>query len=179
VYYANREQAEDFVKDRMDESSDDLLVYCAMCKDLFVSGGKRTYHILDLIFAQDLENIALKKMPNLSQRHENRMQLKSKLLKELWREQTGMESEKSNGLNLIIPDEVWEMMEQRYILKEDIAKVVAHAQATGERFFNPKDSNYLARLRLDNITYWVKYQEHEEGILINSVYGHRMEVVEE
>ena len=179
VYYANKEQAEDFVKDRMQESSEDLLVYCAMCKDLFVDGGKRTYHILDLIFGEDMEGLALKKMPNLSERHENRAKLKNTLLRELWHEGPEADFIKKQDLNLIIPPQVWKLMEERYILLEDVEKVIAHAHTTGEGFFNPKDLNYLARLRLDNVTYWVRYEEKEDGLLVNNVYSHRMEVVEE
>ncbi len=179
VYYANREQAEDFVKDRTGESTEDMLVYCAMCKDLFVDGGKRTFHILDLIFGENLEKIALKKMPNLSERHKNRAGLKRRLLKELWGEETGMESTKISGTDLIILPEVWKLMEERYILEEDIQKVITHAKSTGERFYHSKDATYLARLKIENVTYWVKYEEKPDGILVSSVYSHRMEIVEE
>lgn len=179
VYYANREQAEDFVKDRRSECPEDMLVYCAMCKDLFVDGGKRTYHILDLIFGEDMDKIALKKMPNLSERHHNRVQLKKKLLKELWGEEPAMDQEKSSGLKLLIPQEVWKLMEERYILEEDIKEVIAHAQSTGARFSNPNDAACLARLKMNHVTYWVKYAEKTEGILVSSVYSHRMEIVEE
>ncbi|MFZ5969229.1 MAG: pyridine nucleotide-disulfide oxidoreductase/dicluster-binding protein [Bacillota bacterium] len=179
VYYANREQAKEFVKDRANESTEDILVYCAMCKDLFVEGGKRTYHILDLIYGVDMEGLALKKMPTLSERHENRTRLKHNLLKEIWGETRDMDLIRSNDFNIIIPEDVMAVMEERYILVEDIERVIDNAQKNKERFFNPENSNYLARLRLDNVTYWVRYEEKEEGVFINSVYSHRMEVVEE
>jgi hypothetical protein len=60
-----------------------------MCKDLFTDRGKRTFHILDLIFAQDPESYALKKKPSLSDRRANRASLKRKLLRELWNEDGG------------------------------------------------------------------------------------------
>jgi hypothetical protein len=179
VYYANREQSESFVKDRVKESNKDLLVYCAMCKDLFISEGKRTYHILDLIFGDDNDSTALRKMPTLSERHRNRAGLKIKLLKEIWGEEPDMNSEKSYDFNLIIPENVKQLMEDRYILIEDIEKVIENAQTKKERFYNPVNSSYLARLRLDNVTYWVRYEVKNEEILINSVYSHRMEIVEE
>ena len=179
VFYANREQQKEFVKDRINECGDDLLVYCAMCKDLFVDEGKRTYHILDLIFAEDMEKTALKKMPNLSQRHSNRAQLKNKLLKELWREEPEVDIVERNELKLIIPAEIWKAMEEKFILFEDIEKVVEHSRETGQRFFNSEDSSYLARMRIANVTYWVRYKEQQEGIVVTSVYSHRMEVVEE
>lgn len=177
VYFANREQAEDFVKDRIGESEDDLLVYCAMCKDLFVEGGKRTYHILDLIFGEDLEAAARKRMPNLSQRQENRERLKRSLLRALWNEEA--ESEPVSMDNLVIPDEIWRTMEKRYILRENVEQVIRHAQETGERFFNPADSSFLASLRIENVTYWVRYREKDGTVSVEAVYSHRMEVVKE
>ena len=177
VYFANREQAKDFVKDRVNESDEDLLVYCAMCKDLFVEGGKRTYHILDLIFGEDLDEAALKKMPNLSQRHANRAQLKKKLLKEFWDEDS--KAQLFQMKNLVIPDEVWRIMDERYILREDIEKVIKHAQESGERFLNPKDGSYLTNQRIADVTYWVQYKEKDGTINVETVYSHRMDVKRE
>ena len=179
VYFANREQGKDFVKDRINESDKDFLVYCAMCKDLFVEGGKRTYHILDLVFGDNLDEIAHKKMPNLSQRHANRAGLKSKLLKELWGEEPETDLTERNKLNLVIPQEIWETMEERFVLFEDIEKVIENSRISGNRFFNPEDLSYLANSRIKNVTYWVRYAEKEDGIHIISVYSHRMEVGKE
>ncbi|TEB08084.1 Glutamate synthase (NADPH) small chain [Pelotomaculum schinkii] len=177
VYFANREQTNDFVIDRINESNEDFLVYCAICKDLFVEGGKSTYHILDLIFGENLDEIAHKKMPNLSQRHANRAQLKKKLLRELWNEES--EAELTKMEDLIIPSEVWRIMDERYILLEDIEKVIKHAQESGERFFNPEDSSFLANQRIGNVTYWVRYIEKDGAIQVVTVYSHRMEVKKE
>jgi Fe-S oxidoreductase len=179
VYYANREQANEFVTDRMNESTEDMLVYCAMCKDLFVDGGKSTYHILDLIFGEDMDAISHKKMPTLSERHQNRAQLKSKLLKELWGEESDMDPIMTSDIQLIIPDDVKQKMEDRYILMEDIQKVIENAEQKKERFFDPEKSQYLANLRIANVTYWVRYEQKDNRILVNSVYSHRMEIVEE
>ncbi|BAL01563.1 hypothetical protein OBV_43640 [Oscillibacter valericigenes Sjm18-20] len=179
VYYANREQAEAFIKDRIGESGNDLLVYCAMCKDLFVSGGKRTYHILDLIFAEDREQAGSRRMPNLSQRQKNRAELKRRLLRELWGEELDAERKDENSLGLVIPPEVRESMEKRYILLEDVEQVISHAQKTGERFFNPESACYSASLRIGDVTYWVRYREGDGDIQVAGVYSHRMEIVRE
>ena len=179
VYFANREQSADFVKHRIEESDNDLLVYCAMCKDLLAEGGKRTFHILDLIFAEDMERAALRKMPTLSERHGNRAQVKIGLLREIWGEEPDMDYEKQRDFKLIIPESVRQQMEDRYILSEDMAEVIDSSRKSGERFFNPQENSCLARLRLDNVTYWVKYEEKDEKILVKSVYSHRMEIVEE
>ncbi|MEA4942737.1 MAG: FAD-dependent oxidoreductase [Oscillibacter sp.] len=179
VYYANREQAENFIKDRIGESGEDLLVYCAMCKDLFVGGRKRTYHILDLLFAEDLERAGSRKMPNLSQRQQNRAELKRRLLRKLWGEELDVEQKHENLPGLVIPPEVWESMEKRYILLEEVKQVISHAQKTGERFFNPESACYSASLRIGEVTYWVRYREEDGSIQVVSVYSHRMEIAEE
>ncbi|MEA4926535.1 MAG: hypothetical protein VB084_14685 [Syntrophomonadaceae bacterium] len=84
-----------------------------------------------------------------------------------------------NRFNLIIAPEIWGDLEKRGILWEDVEKVVAHSQTTGQRFFNPEDSSYLANLRLDNVTCWVRYKEREDGVQIITVYSHRMAIVKE
>lgn len=178
VYNANPEQADDFVKDRIAESDQDVLVYCAMCKDALVKGCKRTYHILDIIYGNEVNQETPQKMPTLSERQNNRKHLKYKLLKEIWNEE---ESDMSPSYNftLHIPDEIVALMEKRFILLGDVEKVVEHSLTHKERFFNPQTSDYLARLRVQNVTFWVKYEEQGSDITVKDVYSHRMEVVED
>jgi glutamate synthase (NADPH/NADH) small chain len=176
VYFANREQSEDFINDRINESPEDLLVYCTMCKDLFISHNKRTFHMLDLLFSDNLEEASMRKMPSLSDRQHNRMMVKKDLLKNIWGEDVEMDNDEK--LNITLTQEVKEKMEELYILLSDINKAVMNSIETKERFFNPKDSSYLTRLRIENVTYWVKYEIIDEKITVLNVYSHRMEVVE-
>ncbi len=178
VYFANRQQAEAFVEERVREGSGDMLVYCAMCKDLFVSGGKKTYHILDLLYGNATKETGLRRMPTLSERQYNRAMVKKRLLKEIWGEEA-MTAEEEFGYNLIISEDIKHVMAERYILLEDIQRVIDNAQRNKERFYNVENSSYLTRLRMDNVTFWVQYEEMESNINILSVYSHRMEVVEE
>jgi hypothetical protein len=172
VFYANRDQEKLFAADIINESPNDLLVYCAMCKDLFIDQGKRTFHILDLLFADDPENYAEKPMPSLSKRRENRANLKRNLLRDIWQEDAEAPPE---SLNLIIPPDIRALMEERYILLEDITDVLEHSRHTGDYFLNPADGSSLASLRKKNVTYWVQWRE-DENINILKVYSHRMDV---
>lgn len=177
VYYANRDQADAFVSERTGESPNDLLVYCTMCKDLFVSGGKRTYHLLDLLYPKENVELATRKMPTFSERQQNRSRVKQILLKEIWREEA-MEAETTDTYRLIIPEDVQKKLEDRYILIEDIQAVLKNAETKNERFCNPETGDFLAKLRRQNVTYWVKYAKEGEAFVIKSVYSHRMEIVE-
>ncbi|MBV7274043.1 NAD(P)-binding protein [Clostridium sp. PL3] len=177
VYFANREHSKDFIKDRIQESKDDYLVYCSMCKDLFISEGKRTFHILDLMYGESLEEASLRKAPTLSKRHENRTRVKINLLKNFWNEES--ENLKIDyDLKINISDNVQNQMEDRLILLGDIEKALFNAKTNKERFFNPQSSHYLTRMRIDNVTYWVEYEDKDDELLVHSVYTHRMEVVE-
>ncbi|GLB31406.1 hypothetical protein LAD12857_33290 [Lacrimispora amygdalina] len=177
VSNANKEQAEAFVSDRISESSQDLLVYCAMCKDSLMRGNKRVYHILDIIYGNEIDDDTPQTILTLSDRHNNRRKLKTDLLKEIWKEEQDMET--GCDFKLIIPDDVMAVMDQRFILTDDVWKVVDHSRKNNERFFQPDTCNYLARLRLENVTYWVQYEEKENEIFVKQVYSHRMEILEE
>ena len=178
VSNANPEQASDFVTDRISESEQDVLVYCAMCKDMLVKGNKRAYHILDIIYGNEVDQNTPQKMPTLSERQNNRKRLKQQLLKEIWNEEEESDMSETYDFTLHISDEITALMEKRFILLSDVEKVVEHSLTCKERFFNPETADYLARLRVQNVTFWVKYEEEGSDITVKDVYSHRMEVVE-
>jgi hypothetical protein len=111
-------------------------------------------------------------MPGMSERRENRANLKRKLLRELWNEDSN--TVPTGESRLRIPQAVLDAMEERLILLEDIEDVLEHACLSGQRFFNPEDMTYLASIRKKNVTYWVQWAEKEDGAHIISAYSHRM-----
>ncbi len=76
---------------------------------------------------------------------------------------------------LLISDEVERLMEDRGILREDVQKVIDHAERTAEKFVNPSLGRSLASFRPDRVTYWVEYSLSGKEFLVHSVYSHRME----
>ncbi len=50
MWLANRDLAKKVVERRVTESPLDYVTYCAMCRDFFAAQGKRTLHVLDLIY---------------------------------------------------------------------------------------------------------------------------------
>lgn len=178
VAYAHPEQACDFAHARNEESAEhDILVYCAMCKDMIVKDNKRAFHILDLIYGNEITQSEPHRMPTLSERQNNRKRLKRDLLKNIWKEDQ-VEPMQTNDFTLEIPKDVIAKMEKRFILQSDVEKVVAHSRTSQERFFNPKTSEYLARLRIQNVTFWVQYEEKDVTVIVKDAYSHRMEIIE-
>ncbi|MDR3586223.1 MAG: heterodisulfide reductase-related iron-sulfur binding cluster [Desulfosporosinus sp.] len=177
--FANPELAGKIVEERIGESPTDYVAYCAMCRDNFASKGKRTFHLLDLIFGTDLDKAAIRPSVGLSYRHENRAKLKRKLLHSLWKETPQEQEGAYRTINLQLNEKILEIMEERRILIEDIQQVIELAERTGRKFINPDNGHSLAHFRPVKVTYWVEYQAQEQSFVVLNVYSHRMEIVEE
>lgn len=176
MLFANRDLARDTVKRRIDESSADYVAYCAMCRDNFAAGGKKTYHLLDFIYGEADAASPLTRGPGYSQRRENRARLKSKMLKNVWGDNVAKPENSYEAIKLVIPGKVSEIMDERLILKEDIQKVIEHAEKTGNKLLNRSSGHILACYKPVSVTYWVEYTRREDGFVIHNVYSHRMEV---
>ncbi len=173
MIFADREVARKVAARRTGESAADYLTYCAMCRDNFVRQGKRTFYLLDLLFAADAGITGLETI-DYSQRRENRSRLKRELLRDLWGENM---AEPQAGIKVIIPDDIRQLMEERMILAADVATVVAHAESTGDKLQDTAGGHYLASHRPASVTYWVEYSPAGDGFLIHNAYSHRIEIL--
>jgi len=174
MLFANRKLADDVIKRRINESPADYVAYCAMCRDNFAARGKKTYHLLDLIYGQADDAAPAKKGPGYSQRRENRARLKNKMLKEVWGDKVAKQKRSYETIKLIIPEEVNEVIEERLILLEDIQKVIEHAERTGNKILNRNNGHIMACHKPVSVTYWVEYTPREDGFTIHNAYSHRM-----
>lgn len=175
VYFANKEFSKEVTENRVKDSENDYLAYCAMCRDLFVLRGKRTYHILDLIYGKSEDEISDMKVPTLSERRANRFKLKKNMLENLWGEVMTIEDEYEE-LKIIINEDLRNKMEDELILEGDIKKVIGYAEKTKNSFFNPESGHILAWRRLVNVTFWVEYKKVDDTFEIINAYSHRMSV---
>lgn len=79
-------------------------------------------------------------------------------------------------IRLHIPEEVARLMADRVILREDVQKVIHHAEATGEKFINPSTGRSLASWRPVRVNYWVEYSKVDNEYHVHCAYSHRMEM---
>ena len=105
----------------------------------------------------------------------NRVALKKRLLEEIWKEESEMESYE-NEYPLIMEDEVREKVNKQKILEEDICAVIDNAQTTGRRTFDPNTGHYKAYKEIGHITCWVEYTPLEQGYEVHNLYTHRMKI---
>ncbi|NMB89369.1 MAG: FAD-dependent oxidoreductase [Chloroflexi bacterium] len=178
MWLANPDLAQAVIEQRIAANDADYLTYCAMCRDFFSAHGKRSLHLLDLLFESDAEGRALRRGPGYSQRHENRARLKQRLLKQVWDENMA-EKEQYENIHLIISEDVRQRLEDRLILVEDLQQVIEYAERTGRKFRQPKTGRILAHHRPTRVTYWVEYEPSGEAFVIHNAYSHRMEIGED
>ena len=146
--------AEYVARQRAELSDAPYIVYCSNCRDIFCDRGKKAVHILDVLFAIDPEGT--RPQPDLTQRRRNRVELKKRLLEEIWKEEPEMKSYESE-FTLIMQDEVREKVNKQHILEEDICAVISNAEATGRRALDPSIGHYKAYMEIGHITCWVEY----------------------
>lgn len=171
--YVNKEVAHKVINRRIKESESDYLAYCAMCRDNFAGQGKRAYHLLDLIFAGEQDTPAGSAGPGYSERQENRARLKTSLLREVWGEAV---NEIQAAVNIVIPDTVRRIMEERMILVEDVTQVITQAENTGNKLHHAAKDCYIAYFQPANVTYWVEYQPRADGFIVRNAYCHRINI---
>jgi hypothetical protein len=175
AWLAHPELVQDILKRRASEDEADYLTYCVMCRDLLAGQGKPTLHLLDLIYGENLEKLALRKGPDYSQRHENRLRAKEKMIKLITgRDQSMTESYESYPL--LLTPEMRTILEERLILVEDVQKVIEHAETTSESFKNQQTGHTLAFFKPHLITYWVEYTHEADAWRVHDAYSHRMEL---
>jgi len=176
MFFANPELASSVIARRIAQSPADYVAYCAMCRDYLAHRGKRTLHLLDLIFGVAVDEAAQRKGPGYSQRHENRARLKRDMLGRVWGQTAAGEAE---TMELTISDELRDTLEQRQILVEDIRQVIEYAEQSGNKLVNRETGHFLTHHKPAAVTYWVEYTPASEGeFIIHNAYSHRMEIVE-
>jgi Fe-S oxidoreductase len=175
---ANPELARTVTTTRSRRSDNDYLAYCAMCRDNLAAVGKRTWHLLDLLFPDPgVADPAARPRPGWSRRRENRMRLKADLCRELWPAEPLADKDADPPILLHMAPDVEALLESRRILEDDIRKVIAHAEEGGPRFRHPESGHFLAAFRPYQATFWVVYTPEGDGFRIHNAYAHRMEVL--
>lgn len=173
---ANPELAEKILKRRATENHRDYLTYCAMCRDQLSRVEKRAFYLLDLFYPQSKEP-ALRKHPGWSERRENRERLKERFLKAIWKEEISGGDEEFRTIVLLMSPQIEDLLEKRRILREDVQKVIEHAEKSGRKFYNENTGRFLASFKPFNATFWVEYSTDKNGYIIHNAYAHRMEAV--
>lgn len=169
---ASPEFADYVVKQRSSLSENPYITYCINCRDIFLGDGKPAIHILQLLF--EIEP-GVVRLPDVTERRNNRVELKEKLLKEFWGKAMTEKPEQCK-YQLIIAPQIKEKMNKLRILEEDICDVLAFSEASKRRTYNLQKDTYTGYRELGYITVWLEYKLVGKKIQIINVYTHRMKI---
>lgn len=177
VTNSNPQLAAKFAKDRAAESDLDYVASCVMCRDNLVKNGKRVWHLLDLLFPEDdAETAVTRPMPDISARRDNRFNLKTELLKDLWHMQTPA-APFWHDITVELAPDLKTVLDQRRILIEDLQQILAIADKEQLGFINEENGHVVASLKIGNVTFWIEYMTLAENkFAVFNAYTHRMEI---
>ena len=168
--YANPEVAEEITRKALERSDAPYISYCMACRDRFARQGHESRHLLELVYGTDAGS-----PPDISEKRRNRLSLKRELLWELWHEET---AEMKLDYQLDYTDEARQLMDGRMILTDDIIQVMNDYRETGEAILESETGLAVARKRVGNATFWVKFTENgPDHYTVHRAYSHRMNVV--
>ena len=168
--YANPEVAAEITQKALERSDEPFISYCMACRDRFARQGRESRHILELVYGTDAGA-----PPDISEKRWNRLSLKKELLWELWHEET---AEMKLEYALEYTDEARQLMDGRMILTDDVIAVLNDFRETGEAILDDETGLMIARKRVGNATFWVKFTQPEpDHYLVHRAYSHRMNVV--
>ena len=144
------------------------LTYCMGCRDRYARAGAESAHILELVYGA-----AAGAPPGISEKRRNRLELRRRLLRNIWGED---EMDVPLDFRLEITGEARALMEERMVLDTDVVSVMRAYHASGEAVLENDTGLLVTRLRIGNVTFWVKFTEDADGYTVHRVYSHRMTI---
>ena len=175
----DRQLTDAVVARRVAQDEHDYVAYCAMCRDLFARGGKRTWHLIDLLFGDMTLRDPGLHGPRLTERQRARALFKRDLMRELWPGE-GDPVAGEGCVRLEITDEVRQKMDAELIVEDEIAAVIEASERSGRRLIDRSSAHCLAHNRQRLVTVWVEYSPvAQDCFLVHGVYSHRIEIVDE
>lgn len=169
VSYVNRDLASKMAKSCTKDEDKPFISYCMACRDRFAREGRESMHVLELVYAAPAGN-----PPDISQKRKNRLNLKRRLLEEIWNEEVIMVSPE---YKIVIPEDVGKILDDRMILEEDVYSVIGAYHEGGAAVYDETTGILTSSLRKGNVTFWLKFTEDEAGVYtIRGAYSHRMKV---
>ncbi|WP_319584029.1 pyridine nucleotide-disulfide oxidoreductase/dicluster-binding protein [uncultured Pseudodesulfovibrio sp.] len=160
---------------RADAVDEDYVTYCAMCREMIARTGKTAMHLYDLVYP-GAEKPGARPTPGHSERRENRVHLREKLLRELWSESGDVAAEDFEKVLMDCTEAGAAAMEERRILTSDVQKVLLQAERSGKHLVHGETGHLLASFRPAVVTYWVEYERTDGGYLVHNAWCHRMKI---
>ena len=180
----NPNLAKKAAKERIDtlqavKDTTSIVTYCAMCKNMFAKTGVKAVHFLEILFPNATSYHDETMLIGISLRRENRLKLKNRLLKNIWKEDFELAT---SPLNIVYSESSLADMEKYHILKTDIINVFTDFLKHGKSFVDGKDTDaQTINYRSKNVMFWLTFTEEKTATgsiyTVKELWSHRMEII--
>lgn len=158
------------IEKRMAEKDLPYITYCINCRDAFRSQGKEAVHILEVLYGESKQH-----QPTVTARRENRMMVKSSMLREFWKEEGDLKKEIPR-IDLLISPDLKEKLNKERILESDVAAVIFSCQKRGCTVHRPEKDTYSCYGMVGHMTLWAEYRVEGATFILINAYTHRMKI---
>ena len=174
----------DFVVNRRISLSEvPYIAYCINCRDVFLEYGKDAVHILDLFFSTEGPE-KVYHQPTVTERRQNREQLKKNITKKYWSEDmdeienmVDKDEQPLLPIELLMSDDLRKKISKQRILESDLAEVISYLEKSGRKIKHTSKNTYSGYQEIGYMTYWVEYAIHSGGkYVLHNAYSHRMKI---
>ena len=181
----------DFVTNRRISLSElPYITYCMNCRDVFLEYGKDAVHILDLFFLTKEAELVYRQ-PTVTERRQNREQLKKDVITKYWKDNIGDMEKMDNTMDntiekngqllppieLVMSAVLREKVSKQRILESELAEVISYMEKSGRKIKHTKKNTYSGYKEIGYMTYWVEYEINAEGqYVLHNAYSHRMKI---
>ena len=117
-------------------------------------------------------------LPTISERWQNRLELKQMLLELFWGEEMEI-TDKMLGLTLFMSDEIRDKLNRKHIFEHEIAEVIEFCQRTSRTVLNTGNGTLTGYKQIGNMTYWVEYKQVAQSrtfFEVVNAYSHRLQI---
>lgn len=200
VWSANPAMSDAMAVSRGEELRNDALTSCIMCREQFVSAGKRAWHLFDLLLPaeehleqwlelspperpvceayagteQPGKDLPAHKGYGFSRRREQRSLLKTRME----RVEYGLVAAEPAPMpfELRMGEELLEKLEAKRILRQDVIETIMAAEKEKSLFYDRAGDRFMARRNTGCVTFWVSYRRVDGARIVLDAYMHRMEI---
>ena len=144
--FVNKDLANEITENRIKQTSEAFLTYCINCRDRFIKEDKEAYHILELMYHQVPVR---REAPTWSMRQDNRVNIKDRLLKNIW----GKEIMEEEQLELYMSENLEDLLDERMILRRNINDAITHGEITNEKFCDSNTGYITTAYKSKNVTF--------------------------
>lgn len=173
VFSTNAQLVRETIEQNAQQDDVEFVTYCTNCMDSFRLEQKRARFILDLVFGTEPQ----KDSPSLTQRRQNRKDLRKNLLKKYLNEERMEESMPYENICLKMNAATRQKLNSQLLLEEDIQDLIGHAEENSLFLYDVDTEEHIAHKQSGYITMWARYQVIDEQTYeLHSVYFHRVKL---